>query len=132
MGRAVARKWVLIADDDQTLRGVFKEALERQGYATLTCADGYEAFEFARTVVPHLMILDLRMERASGGLFLDYLRGSDYPILRQIPVLIVSGYLGEEHGHDEGLNVIGRFEKPVALDALLERVREVLEAETPQ
>jgi hypothetical protein len=37
-----------------------------------------------------------------------------------------------EHGHDEGLNVIGRIEKPVALDALLETVREVLEAETPQ
>jgi CheY-like chemotaxis protein len=63
----VARKWVLIADDDQTLRGVFKEALERQGYATLTCADGYEAFEVARTVMPHLIILDLHMERASDS-----------------------------------------------------------------
>jgi hypothetical protein len=47
-------------------------------------------------------------------------------------VLIVSGYLGEEHGHTEGLNVIGLIEKPEALDALLEKVREVLEAETAQ
>jgi CheY-like chemotaxis protein len=126
----VSRKWVLVVDDDPNLQSLFTAALERKGYATIACGDGYEAFEFVRTIVPHLIILDLHMGRASGGLFLDYLRGSDYPILRQIPLLIVSGYLGEEHGHDEGLHIVERIEKPVALDTLVAKVREAIGTST--
>ncbi len=80
--------------------------------------------------MPHLIILDLHMERASGSLFLNSLHRTEYPILQQIPILIVSGYLGEEHGHDEGLDVVGRIEKPVTLDTLLEKVRQAIGAAT--
>jgi signal transduction histidine kinase/DNA-binding response OmpR family regulator len=123
---AVLQKSVLIVDDDPSIRSLFKEALGQQGYSTIVCGDGYEAFDFARAVVPHLVILDLRMGRGSGGVFLDYLSSSNSPILRQIPVLIVSGYLGEERGHDEGLTIVGRMEKPVALDRLVETVRDLI------
>ena len=128
---AARHKSVLIVDDDPSIRSLFKEALGQQGYSTIVCEDGHEAFDFARTVVPHLVILDLRMGRASGGVFLDYLGSSDSPILRRIPVLIVSGYLGEERAHDEGLTIVGRMEKPVALDRLVETVRDLIGGGTP-
>jgi CheY-like chemotaxis protein len=123
---AERQKSILIVDDDATIRSLFKEALGQQGYSTIVCEDGYEASDSLRTVVPHLVILDLRMGRASGGVFLDYLGSSDSSILRQIPVLIVSGYLGEERGHDEGITIVGRMEKPVALDRLVATVRDLM------
>lgn len=124
----VSRKWVLIVDDDPQIRSLFKEALEQRGYSTLACGDGFEAFEFVRTMLPHLVVLDLRMDRAPGQLFLDYLRTADARVLRQIPVLIVSGYVGDERGHVEGLNIVGRIEKPVHLTTLVEIVKDVIGA----
>jgi DNA-binding response OmpR family regulator len=124
----VSRKWVLIVDDDPQIRSVFTEALEQRGYSILACGDEFAAFEFVRAVLPHLIILDLRMDRAPGGIFLDYVRNADAPVLWQLPVLIVSGYLGDERGHVEGLNIVGRLEKPVPLRTLVETVENVIGA----
>jgi hypothetical protein len=44
--------------------------------------------------------------------------------------LIVSGYLGEEHGHDEGLHIVARIENPVMLDTLVAKLREPIGTST--
>jgi two-component system, cell cycle response regulator DivK len=116
-----APKWILVADDDQLIRGLWCEALSRTGYRTLEARSGQEAIDLMRIVVPDLMILDLRMPGLSGSDVLQYLHKS--PILRQIPVLIVSGFLDEAPHDSVGLHVVGRLAKPLTLGRLLDVVQ---------
>ncbi len=120
-----APKWLLIADDDPRIRAVWSAALTGAGYRVLTAENGLVALDLLRTVVPDLVLLDLRMPEISGPAFLRALQGS--PVLQRIPVLIVSGFLqDDEPTGSAGLNIVGRLAKPVTLGELLEAVRAVL------
>ena len=121
-----APKWILVADDDEFVRELCCEALTRAGYRTLQAQTGHDAIELMRVVVPDLMMLDLRMPGLSGSDVLRYLQAS--PALRQIPVLIFSGFLDDEEPRSSvGLNVVGRLAKPLTLVRLIDAVRAALE-----
>jgi len=123
------KRWILVVDDEANVRAVWIEALELEGYKAVGCGDGYEAFDIVRDIVPDLIILDLRMRRSSGVDFLANVRRE--PRLRSIPVLIVSGFLNEEPLNDADLNIVGKMEKPVSLDTLIQKVRAVLDSSAP-
>jgi CheY-like chemotaxis protein len=57
---------VLLADDYEDSRDLYREYLEFRGYHTVTAADGVEAVEQARACRPALILLDVRMPRMSG------------------------------------------------------------------
>jgi CheY-like chemotaxis protein len=121
-----APKWILVADDDELIRELWCEALSRVGYRTLQAPNGHDALELMRVVVPDLMILDLRMPSLSGNDVLQCLHNS--PVLRQIPVLIVSGFLDDEEPRESvGLKVVGRLAKPLSLTRLVDTVRAALQ-----
>lgn len=120
-----APKWILVADDDRLVREMWCEVLAHAGYRVLSAEDGYEAVDLMRAVIPDVMILDLRMPGFSGTKVLRHLQDSS--LLRRIPVLIVSGFLGDERAHESlGLNVVARIPKPVSNSRLLEAVRSAL------
>jgi CheY-like chemotaxis protein len=83
-----------------------------------------------RAVVPDLMILDLRMPDLAGDAVLLHLQHT--PILRRIPVLIVSGFLDDDRvGADSGLNIVARLPKPITLTRLREAVAAALAGPPP-
>lgn len=124
-GSPAPRKWILVVDDDARLRALWIEALTGAGFAAVGSEDGIAALELIRDLYPDLIMLDLRMPRMSGTTFLDTIRG--HPRWQTIPILIVSGYLGEEGDvSTAGLNVVGRMAKPARLSELIERVREAV------
>jgi CheY-like chemotaxis protein len=105
-------KWILVADDDDAIRVLWTRVLTRPGYRVLPARNGREALDLMRTVVPDLLILDLRMPEMNGDEVLDALGKS--PILERIPVLIVSGVLEDESPRRSvGLNIVGRLPKPM-------------------
>ena len=55
-------KKVLVADDKATSRELVRTVLEACGYEVFEAADGQEALEQARTVLPDAIILDLHMQ----------------------------------------------------------------------
>jgi CheY-like chemotaxis protein len=113
--------WILIADDDPVIRDVWTAALRQAGFRTAYARDGTEALERLRTVLPDLMILDLRMPGLSGTAVLELVRLR--PALARIPVLIISGFLDEEPVLDRGLHIVGRLPKPQSLAAVVDAVR---------
>ena len=115
------RPWFLIADDDPVVRDVWTAALRQAGFRTAVARDGVEALERLRTLLPDLMILDLRMPELGGTAVLELVRTR--PILARIPVLIISGFLDEEPMLDHGLNIVGRLPKPQSLEAVVDAVR---------
>src|SRR5262249_25287904 len=75
---------------------------------------------------PDLILLDLRMPRASGWDFLENVRST--PRWNTIPVVIVSAHLeeGPDLAGDSGLNIVGQLAKPVSVGDLLAKVEEII------
>jgi DNA-binding response OmpR family regulator len=115
--------WILVADDDPTVRDVWTTTLRQAGYRTVEARDGREALDLMKMIVPDLMILDLLMPEFTGKEVLQQLRQS--AVISRIPVLIISGFLDDEAGAESGLglNVVGRLTKPLSLTALVNAVR---------
>jgi two-component system cell cycle response regulator DivK len=118
-------RWILIADDDDLVRAMWSDALRAAGYRTVEARNGWEALDLMRSTVPHLVILDLHMPELSGDDVLKHL--TERPLLAQIPVLIVSGFLETESPEDFGFNVVGVLAKPVRLTDLLRTVHRALD-----
>jgi DNA-binding response OmpR family regulator len=62
----MARKRVLLVEDDPKMRSTIALYLEREGYDVATAEDGEVALEVAREREPHLVVLDLMLPRLDG------------------------------------------------------------------
>jgi CheY-like chemotaxis protein len=119
---------VLVAEDDPDVSLALTIILRRAGHAVLAAADGVAAFELARECRPELVLTDLDMPGMTG---LDLCRAVRLdPVLRDTPVVIVSGSL--RHGDPRAAQVraCGVLLKPFANDELVGIVERLL-AEGP-
>ena len=57
---------ILLADDDQLLRLIMRERLERAGHEVLECGDGFAALEIAMDARPECLVLDVLMPLSRG------------------------------------------------------------------
>jgi CheY-like chemotaxis protein len=122
---ASSPRWILIADDDDLVRSLWNEMLTQAGYRTVEARTGRTALDLMSVVVPDLMILDLHMPDLCGDEVLQHLKRS--AVLRELPVLIVSGFLDEAPQDGFGLNIVGQLSKPVRLGDLLRSVQIALD-----
>jgi PAS domain S-box-containing protein len=118
------RETVLLVEDEAQVRGAVEGMLTRAGYRVLTAANGEEALRLGALHADEiqLLITDVVMPRMSGHTLADVMR-QRRPSLR---VLFMSGYDEASVAHGAGdAHFIG---KPMSSEALLARVRDVLEA----
>jgi CheY-like chemotaxis protein len=117
---------VLVVDDNARLRALWIEVLEEAGYRAIGSEDGLAAGELIRDLFPDLILLDLRMPRASGWDFLENVRAN--PRWHTISVVIVSAHLdeGPQLADDSGLNIVGQLAKPVSVGDLLAKVEQII------
>jgi CheY-like chemotaxis protein len=110
-------KLVLLVDDDSFVRQSMSELLEARGCSVLQAENGQEALDVLKKAprFPCLVVLDLAMPVMDGRRFLK-LRAQD-PILRDIPVLVVSGNM--QSGEPlEGIDAY--LCKPVNVECLID------------
>ena len=84
---------ILLVEDEDFLRSIFKLRLAAEGYEVTDVDSGEAAWEALKETVPHLIILDLYLPRMSGFEFLERLKA--HPDLCRVAVLILSG-LGQD------------------------------------
>jgi signal transduction histidine kinase/ActR/RegA family two-component response regulator len=119
---------VLVAEDDASIRKLFRRVLEGQGYAVVDVGDGVEAVR-AFEAAPErfdLVILDGMMPRLSGPLALAEMRR----IRPDVRVLLVTGYVEGLSAGPRAMDGRDVLRKPVTPDDLLARVREALDGES--
>jgi DNA-binding response OmpR family regulator len=112
--------WLLVADDDEDLRGSLKDVLRERGYEVRTAADGAEVLDLlaSATDPPVAIVLDMLMPRVSGRDVLDALRQGR---ARGGPVIILSAVVIDAP-EVAGVDVVAVFLKPVATQALFDAV----------
>lgn len=127
-------KRLLIIDDDPDFVEGIQSILEGADYIVdvkYNPKDGYETLE---KNPPDLLLLDIMMGRGAEGIMLARKIRKD-PVLREIPVLIITGIRDQmaflfpgEPVHPGFVAVDELVEKPVEPDFLLDRVSALLKA----
>ena len=76
------RTRILVVDDDDDIRSLLRELLERAGYDVVDASDGRGGLQLLYEARPDLVILDVSMPELDGWQTLDRLRDlSDVPVL---------------------------------------------------
>ncbi|MFV2069741.1 MAG: PleD family two-component system response regulator [Pirellulales bacterium] len=80
---------ILIIEDDHDISDVLSIRLDRQGFNTFSTDNGLSGLALARKILPHLVILDVRLPDIDGFTVCQEL--VDTPETCDIPVIILSG-----------------------------------------
>ncbi len=110
---------ILVVEDDPTLLDTLLYNLEKQHYAVITAADGWQAVELARRERPDLVILDWMLPGLDGLEVCRFIRQES-----TVPILMLTArsaeidkVLGLEIGADDYIT------KPFSMRELLARVK---------
>lgn len=88
---------ILVVDDAALMRRRLESSLNTYGFATFTCSDGQEAWQWLQANgTPDMMITDVEMPNMDGFTLIDRCRQSHM----QMPILVVSSRLSEEWGKE--------------------------------
>lgn len=123
--RKATRPTVLLVEDEEPLRMVLRDLLEREGYEIVEAADGVQALDEVDRHAPDIIVLDLNLPRLDGYHVLSHLRAR--PATATVPVLVLTARGDEdsevkvfESGADDFIT------KPFRPRALSARVKALL------
>ena len=116
---------ILVVDDEPDLVELLQYALEAEGFAVLTAADGVDGLALAEAERPDLVVIDVMMPRMDGIALTAEIR--ERGALRLTPILMLTARTDErdeiaglEAGADDYLP------KPVSPKRLVSRVKALL------
>jgi len=89
-----AAKRVLLVEDEESLRRVMKDLLEREGFIVHEAVDGVVALDEVDRIAPDLVVLDLNLPRLDGYGVLSHLRAR--PATQRLPVIVLTAKGDEE------------------------------------
>ena len=122
---------ILLVEDEELVRIMLVEVLTAKGYNVMAVGDGMQGLNISRTHqgVIDLLITDLMLPELPGWQLADRIAKSRGPI----PVLFMSGYTNEEISEKtKGRTGMDFLQKPFSNEALLEKVRQILDAKLPK
>lgn len=88
-GAFVPRGRVLVVDDDDDVRAMHQDAMERHGYEVVAVGGGAEALAFLEHDVPTIVLLDLHMDDGNGWEVIGAVRG--HPRFADTRIVVVTG-----------------------------------------
>ncbi len=111
---------ILLIEDDQFIRRICKNGLERSGFNVITAAEGKEGMKKAKEQNPDLILSDLVMPHRNGFETMEQIKKDKQ--LKDIPIIILSN-LGQESD-------IQKIKELGAVDYLIKsdfKIKEVVE-----
>jgi two-component system, response regulator, stage 0 sporulation protein F len=117
-------KKILVVDDEESIRLLYQEELEEQGYTVILAGNADEALEQFSAAQPDLVILDIKMPGRSGIEVLQIIREQS----RNVPVILSTAY-GEYKQDLQTWASDAYIVKSANVDKLINKVREILSRE---
>jgi CheY-like chemotaxis protein len=81
-------KRIMVVDDEENIRFLYKEELEDEGFSVELAKNGEEALEKLPDFKPDLITLDIKMPGMNGIEVLKHIREQD----RELPIVLCSAY----------------------------------------
>ena len=119
------KKTVLLVEDEEPLRRVLRDLLEREGFTVVEASDGVQALDEVDRSAPDVLVLDLNLPRLDGYGVLSHLRAR--PSTAKLPVIVLTAKGDEENEvrvFETGANDF--LTKPFRPRALSARLRALL------
>ena len=113
----------LVVDDDDDIRDVLSQMVERLGHVVSTASDGLEALDALRQQTFDVMILDISMPRLSGLGVARWL--NDNPeVAPDMWTIVLSAWAGETRGPLQEVGVDTVIQKPIRLQQMRDLIAE--------
>jgi two-component system response regulator (stage 0 sporulation protein F) len=87
-GREKTMKKILVVDDEENIRELYRDELVEQGFEVELAEDGFEALKKLDTFLPDLVTLDVKMPGIDGIEVLRRIREKNV----NIPVLLLTAF----------------------------------------
>ena len=115
---------ILIVDDNQHMRGILKELLRAAGVSDIKeASDPLEAFEYMKSSLIDLLLVDLSMPLMDGVEFTRMVRTNENSPNHFLPIIMITGHSERSRvnaARDAGVNEF--LVKPVTAKGLMERL----------
>ncbi len=123
----MAKGKILIVDDEQDVRDIFSDRLEKGGYNPIVAENGEEAIALLRSgdnmINVGLIMCDIRMPKVNGIECIAFLK-QEAP---GIPVVVVTGYPDPDMARDLIARGIKEYlVKPVDNDTMMKMVNRIV------
>jgi len=115
---------VLLVSGNDDARELYETALSMDGFDVRTCATAAAAIDAARTLLPRLIVLDLRLPDAHGSELVHWLRDDPATSGTFILALSTSVSIDGRRGLDAGCDLVLAI--PCPPDALVTQVQHAL------
>lgn len=86
--KKAGRHTVLLVEDEESLRHVLRDLLEREGYSVIEAQDGVQALDEIDRAAPDALVLDLHLPRLDGYHVLKHIRARSGTAA--LPVLVLT------------------------------------------
>ncbi len=122
------RTAVVVVDDEPPIVEVVCDVLEDEGFRTVPCGHGREAFPCIRREAPQLVILDIQMPDVDGIQVFQQMRAD--PVTVDIPVIFFTANAHMLDRHLPNYQAMGAslLPKPFDVNKLVSLVEEVIAA----
>lgn len=119
-------KTILIVEDNELNKKLFRDLLEANGYTALHTADAMEVLDLARQNKPDLILMDIQLPEVSGLEVTRWLKNDSE--LKHIPVIAITAFAmkGDEEKIRAG-GCEGYIAKPISVSGFLATIRSFLE-----
>lgn len=114
---------ILIVDDEEEVRLLLKDFLEKNGFDVIMAADGQQALKMAEEYIPDLVITDLLLPKEHGIDVMQSIKDNLF-----LPIIAISGIYKKNDIKDRlgDIYIEGFFEKPLNLAEILTCIRSIL------
>lgn len=123
---------ILIIDDDDLIRNLVQQFLEKSGYNVITAPSGTTGVALFEQEPPALIVLDVAMPGMSGFEVAQHIRALEQRNNRpRTPIILLTAYARSFFkSASEDADIDSYLTKPVPLDKLLAHIQKFLDSET--
>jgi len=116
------KKKVVVVEDDESITEIIQIILEREGYLTINCRNGYGIFD-GTVEIPDVYMIDRQLSGSDGLEICKYLKRQS--TTSNIPVIVLSASPGVENiAKSAGADAF--IEKPFSKKNLVQTVENVI------
>jgi len=114
---------ILIVDDEEEIRQLLKEFLEKNDFEVMMAEDGQQALKLAGEQVPDLLITDMLLPKEHGIEVMHFMKDKFF-----LPIIAISGIYKKSEIKERisDIYIDGFFEKPLNLEEILACIRSIL------